>query len=226
MPRWRRCAASRSRSPRSTPRQGEGRGQAQGGQEGRRQGPGQEPGDLHPPVLGHDRRRPAAGAVSGHPRQAGAAQGLLGRHPQDPRGRRVGRGAGRRDEEASEDLRHALLEHDRGGRGRRYSRHHPQAARDLHREVGQAEGRSEVRDDLPDRGHRDRGGGGRRDPVEGHPDVRPAVLRPRRPAAAADPRRHRREQQPGVLRVDSDRRARRGGYGAQDLLRHRATAAT
>ena len=159
---------------------------------GGRQGPVQEPGDLHPPVLGHDRRRPAAGAVSGHPRQAGAAQGVLGGHPQDPRGRRVGRRARRRDEEAPQDLRRALLEHDRGGRSGRYSRHHPQAAGDLHREVGQAEGGSEVRDDLPDRGRRHRRGGRRRHPVEGHPDVRPAVLRPRRPAAAADPRRHRR----------------------------------
>ena len=60
----------------------------------------EEPRDLHAPVLGHDRRRPAAGAVPGHPRQAGAAQGLLGGHPQGPRGRRVGRRARRRDEEA------------------------------------------------------------------------------------------------------------------------------
>ena len=50
----------------------------------------------------------------------------------------------------------ALLEHDCGRRGGRYSRHHPQAAGDLHREERQAEGRSEVRDDLPGRGHRHR----------------------------------------------------------------------
>ena len=37
----------------------------------------------------------------------------------------------------------------------------------------------------------------RRHPVEGHPDVRRAVRRPRRRAAAADARRHRAEQQPG-----------------------------
>ena len=36
----------------------------------RRQGQGQGDGDLHPPVLHHDRRRPAAGAVPQHPRRA------------------------------------------------------------------------------------------------------------------------------------------------------------
>ena len=39
-------------------------------------GPGEEPGGLHPAVLGHDRRRPAARPVPRHPRQAGAAQAL------------------------------------------------------------------------------------------------------------------------------------------------------
>ena len=54
----------------------------------------------------------------------------------------------------------------------------------------------EVRDDLPGRGHRDRRARGRRHPLEGHPDVRGAVLRPRRRAAAADAHRHRDEQLP------------------------------
>ena len=128
---------------------------------GGRQGPGQEPGDLHPPVLGHDRRRPAAGAVSGHPGQAGAHKdfsSVILKTRED-----VEAGAALADamRKHPEDLRHALLEHDRGGRSGRYSRHHPQAARDLHREVGQAEGGSQVRHDLPDRGRRDRRGRGR-----------------------------------------------------------------
>ena len=168
----------------------------------------EEPRDLHAPVLGHDRRRPAARAVPRHPRQAGAAQELLRRHPQGAGRRRSGRGARRRDEEAPEDVRRALREHDRGGRGGRHPRHDPQAAGGLHREERQAEGRSQVRDDLPDRGHRHRRGGRRRDSVEGHPDLRAAVRRPRRAAAAADPDRHRRSNACRV-RLDADRRARR-----------------
>jgi type IV pilus assembly protein PilC len=45
--------------------------------------------------------------------------------------------------------------------------------------------------------------GRRRDSLEGHPDVRAAVLGPRRPAAAPDPRRHLRQQRHRGLRVDS-----------------------
>ena len=165
-------------------------GRAQAGQ-GRA---GEEPGDLHPPVLGHDRRRPAARAVSRHPRQAGAAQELLGGHPQGARGRRGRRGAGRQHEAAPEDVRRALLEHDCGGRGGRHPRHDSQAPRRLHREERQAQGRRQVGDDLPGRGHRHRGARRRRDSVEGHPDVRLALLGPGRRAAAADARRHRRER--------------------------------
>ena len=46
----------------------EDRHEAEGGQD-RQAGVGQEPGRVHPPVLGHDRRRPAARAVPRHPRQ-------------------------------------------------------------------------------------------------------------------------------------------------------------
>ena len=66
----------------------------------------------------------------------------------------------------------------------------------------------------------------RRDSVEGHPDVRPAVRRPRRAAAAADPRRHRGEQRPRGLRLDPHRRARRDRLRAEALLRDRPAAAT
>ena len=75
---------------------------------------------------------------------------------QDARGRRSRRRPRRRDEEAPQGLRRPLLEHDRGRRGGRYPRHHPEAPGHLHREGGQAEGRSQVGDDLPDRRHRHR----------------------------------------------------------------------
>ena len=95
--------------------------------------------------------------------------------------------AGRQHEEAPEDVRRALLQHGGGRRGGRYSRHHSQAARRLHREKRQAEGRRQVRDDLPGRGDRHRRDRRRRDPVEGHPDVRLALLGPGRRASAPDP---------------------------------------
>ena len=87
---------------------------------------------------------------------AGRGQELRGRHPADADRRRRRRVAGRRDAQASEDLRPAVHQHDRRRRGGRYPRHDSQAARDLHREGGQAEGPGQVRDDLPDRGHRHR----------------------------------------------------------------------
>ena len=177
------------------PRDGEeGEGVGKTRQEGRRQ----EPGGLHAAVLGDDRRRPAAGAVPRHSRHAGRRQELRRRHPGDAHRRRVGRLARRRDAEAPEDVRPAVHEHDCGGRGGRYSRHDSQAARDLHREGRQADRPGEVGDDLSGRRHRDRRRRRRRHSVEGHPDVRVAVLRPRRRPAAADARRHRAQQQPGA----------------------------
>ena len=62
--------------------------------------PHEEPGDLHPAVLGDDRRGVAAGAVPRHPGEAGSAQELLGDDPEDPRGRRERRVPGRRHAEA------------------------------------------------------------------------------------------------------------------------------
>ena len=109
---------------------------------------------------------------------------------------RVGRVARRRDAQAPEDLRSAVHQHDRRRRGGRYPRHDSQAARDLHRKGGQAGRAGEVGDDLSDRRHRHRRRRRRRHSVEGHPDLRLAVLGPRRRPAAADARRHRAQQQP------------------------------
>ena len=87
---------------------------------------------------------------------AGGGQELRGGHPADAQRRRGRRVAGRRDAQASEDLRPAVHQHGRGRRSGRHPRHDPQAARDLYREGGEAEGPGEVGDDLPDRGHRHR----------------------------------------------------------------------
>ena len=159
----------------------------------------EEPRGLHPPVLGDDRRRPAAGAVPRHPRQPGRGQELRRRHPRDAHRRRVGRVAGRRDAQASQDLRPAVHEHDRGGRGRRHPRHDSQAARHLHRKGGQARRPGEIGDDLSGGRHRHRRRRRRRHSVEGHSDVRGAVLRARRRSAAADAGRHRAQRQPGAV---------------------------
>ena len=75
-------------------------------------------------------------------------------HPGHARRRRGRRVARRRHEDAPEDVRLALHQHDRRGRSGRHPRHDSQAARDLHREGGQAEGPGQVRDGLPGRGHR------------------------------------------------------------------------
>ena len=103
-------------------------------------------------------------------------------HPGDARRRRERRVARRRDEEASEGVRPAVHQHDRGRRGRRHPRHDSQAAGDLHREDRQAEEPGQVGDDLPDRRHRHRRRRRRRHPVEGHPDVRQPVRRASAPS--------------------------------------------
>ena len=113
-----------------------------------------------------------------------------------------------------EDVRSALHQHDRGRRGGRHPRHDSQAAGDLHRKGRQAEGSGEVRDDLSDRGHRHRHRRRRRHSVEGHPDLRQPVRRPRRRSAAADPHRHRAEQRAGALHAVHHRRHRRGWCSA------------
>ena len=167
--------------------QGEGRGRAakaKAGKLGKKVG--EEPGGVHAAVLGDDRRRPAARAVPRHSRHPGGGQELRRRHPADAGRRRRRRVAGRRDAQASEDVRSAVHEHDRGRRGRRHPRHDSQAAGHLHREGGQARRPGQVGDDLSGRGDRHRRRGGRRDSVEGHSDLRRAVRRPGRRAAAAD----------------------------------------
>ena len=60
----------------------------------------EEPGRLHPPVLGDDRRRPAAGAVPRHPRHPGRGQELRRRHP-----------ATRTDVESGASLADAMRKH-------------------------------------------------------------------------------------------------------------------
>ncbi len=105
-----------------------------------RQGPAEEPGGLHAPVLGHDRRRPSARAVPRDPREPGGGQELRDDPPAGAPGRRGGLLARRRDAQAPEDLRRSLRQHGRRRRGGRYSRHDSQAALDLHREGGQADG--------------------------------------------------------------------------------------
>ena len=70
------------------------------------------------------------------------------RHPADPVRRRRRRVAGRRDAQAPEDLRPALHQHGRRGRGGRHPRHDSQAPGHLHREERQAERPGQVGDDL------------------------------------------------------------------------------
>ena len=111
----------------------------------------EDAGGLHAPVLGDDRRRPAARAVPPDPRRAAGQQGVPAHHPAGPRGRRVRLLARQRHEEAPAGVQRPLRQHGGGGRGGRHPRHHPAAPGDLHREGGPAEGAGQVGDDLPDR---------------------------------------------------------------------------
>ncbi len=170
-----------------------GQGEGQGGRPAqvRRRRPVQGPGHLHPPVLGHDRRRPAPGAVPGDPGHPAGEQDLRQDPAADAHGRRGRRHPGRRDAQAPEGLRRPLHEHDRGRRGGRYPRHHPEAPGDLHREGGQAQGAGQGRHGVPGRGHLHRRHRDRGHPVEGHPHLRRHVRGPRRAAAAAHADRDR-----------------------------------
>ena len=153
--------------------------------------------------------------------QPGGRQELRGDHSGNPIRRRKRRVARGRDEEASEDVRSALHQHDRGGRGGRYSRHDSETARDLHRKSGQVERASQVGDGVSGRRHRHRRGRCRRHPVEGHPDVRCVVRRTRRAAAAADAHRHRAQQLPRQLHAVHHPRHRRRRLCLQGVLRNR-----
>ncbi len=111
-----RSSASRSSSPRSAP--------AARKEERYRRVSGAQPRDLHAAVLGHDRRRPAARAVSRAAGQGRAGQAPGRRASTQVRGGRRGRlVAGRRDAEAAVRLRRALHQHGGRRRGGRYSRH-------------------------------------------------------------------------------------------------------
>ena len=145
---------------------------------------GQEPGDLHAAVLRDDRCRSPTGAVSGDPRESRGRQEFQPGHSRDT-GRRRGRLlAGGRHAQAPGGVRHAVYQHDGGRRGRGHPRYDSEAASGLHREERQAQGAGHGRHDLPDRGHGDRRDRRRRDPLEGHPDVRQPVRGSgRRPAA-------------------------------------------
>ncbi len=180
----------------------------------------QAAGDLHPPVLGHARRRPAAGAVPRDPRRAGREPHTSARSSSRCASDvESGRLARRRHAQAPEGVRQSLRLDDRRRRGRRYPGHHPAAPLDLHREGRSACTRQvQVGADLPGRGHLDRRPVVVDHPVEGHPGVRPAVRRPRRRAAVPDPRGHR-----GVATSSAATsifiiaRHRPGGDGAQPL---------
>ena len=110
---------------------------------------------LHPAVRDDDRRRSAAGAVPRHPRQPDGQRRLQEGDLRD-QGARSSRGSTFADAlkehpKVFDELYVQLVRRRRGGR---YPRHHPQPARGLPREGGEAEAQGQGRDDLP--GHRHR----------------------------------------------------------------------
>ena len=137
--------------------------------------------DLHAPVLGHDRRGPAARAVPRDPRKPAGQPALPEDHPRRPPGRRGGLVARRGDAQAPEGVRRPLREHGRRRRGGRYPRHDPPAPLDLHREGGQAQGPGQDGPHLPDLGpprrgdrrlHHPAGRSSRRSPPSSRPSAR------------------------------------------------------
>ena len=97
------------------------------------------PGHLHPPVRHHDRRRPAAGAVPGHPRRSQSDnrsfQDILPSVKDTVEGGSTFADALRKHPKVFDEL---YVQHGRGRRGGRHPRHHPEPARRLHRKDHEA----------------------------------------------------------------------------------------
>ena len=141
---------------------------------------------LHAPVLGHDRRRPAARAVPRDPRLASRRT-----RPSSASSSRSGRTSSRAP---TSPTRCASIRRSSTTSTPTWS---PPARRAvsstpscsawrLHREVGQAEQPGEVGDDLPGRRHLHRLHRRRGHSLEGHPGLRRPLQGPRRRAADAD----------------------------------------
>ena len=184
---------------------------------------GEEPGRLHAPVLGDDRRRPAARAVPRHPRQPGRGQELRRRHPADARP----------TSKAGASLADAMRKHPKtfdplftnmiaaGEAGGILDTILKRLATYIEKAV-KLTGQVKSAMIYPIAVIVIAGARRRRHSVEGHPDVRVAVRRPRRRAAAADAHRHRAQRQPGpLLPVLSSSALGAGGYALPQLLRDR-----
>ena len=120
-------------------------------------------------------------------------------------------------------LRRAVHEHDRGRRGGRHPRHDSQAPGGLHREGRQAEGAGPVGDDLPDRGHRDRGASSSASFCGRSSRPSPACS----PASAPNCRCRRASSSRSATTSSASCRSSLslvvgGSYATQALLRHRA----
>ena len=184
----------------------------------------EEPGDLHPAVLRHDRRRPAAGAVPRDPRQAGTGQELRRGHPEDARGRRGGRVAGRRDEAAPKAFDTLFTNMVAAGEaGGILDTILKRLATYIEKNV-KLKGQVKSAMIYPVAVIVIAG------MVVGVilwkviPTFAEPVRRPRRRAAAADPRRHRAQQRPGRPTAVHRRRHRRPRLRLPPLLRHRPAA--
>ncbi len=99
-------------------------------------------------------------------------QKVLDRHAQRRRRRQQ---PVHRHEAVSQGFRSALQQHGGSGRDRRYSRHHSPAPFHLHRKEREAQGRREVRLDLPDRRHQHCRGRHHAASLEGRSDFRHSV---------------------------------------------------
>ena len=119
----------------------------------RREGQGQGDGDLHPPVLHHDRRRPAARPVPQHPGRAERLEEPARRHGDRGPVGRGGLDARRVAPPPPAHVRRPLHQPGRGGRDGRYPRRRPAATRRLHREGRLAQAQGQVRHGLSGHHH-------------------------------------------------------------------------